>query len=207
MEQDPLFYLFVVLTIALAFAYFVGARGNKRRSRATFGVLEQVLQPSKKNYTNIGGLIGYNFNYAKLKAKRVSHINGVLTMLPRQSPLYLPIAKLLGRRDKLYMTIFVTNVQPGGAWHIVHSKCKESIDMGDLTLKKLSVAGESFELFYQNEEDFTMLERFITKVSPKHLRHMGYHPQDKSFAMYWLPSNFWQELKESYAFICGIVNR
>ncbi len=207
MEQNPLFYLFVVLTFALAFAYFLGARRNKKMSRVIFRILEDVLQPAKKGYTNIGGLIGYNFNYFKLKAKRISHINGVLTMLPRQSPLYLPIAKILGRSDKLYMTIFASNVQESGTWHIVHSKCKESINTGGLPHKKFSAAKGNFEIFCQNEEDFAMLERYVAQAQPKYLRHMAYHPQDKSFAMYWLPGNFWAEIKESYAFICEFVNR
>ena len=196
----------MVLTFGLAFAYFVGARRNKKISRVIFRILEEVLQPSKKSYTNIGGLIGYNFNYAGLKAKKVSAINGVLTMLPRQSPLYLPIAKLLGRCDKMFMTIFATNVEPRGRWHIVHSKCSQTIDVDELAYQKVSVGGQSFSLFCENQADFATLEKYLNQTQPKFLRHMAYHPEDKTFGMYWLPGNFYQDFSKSYAFILEWLN-
>jgi len=201
MEDSPLFYLFVVLTFGLAFAYFVGARRNKKISRVIFRILEDVLQPSKKSYTNIGGLIGYNFNYSRLKAKNIARINGVLTMLPRQSPLYLPLAKFFGRSDKLYMTIFVTNIEAKGAWHIVHSKCRETIDIDKLAYKKVKAKGQTFSIFCENEADFAVLESYLLRAQPKFLRHMAYHPADKTFGMFWLPGNFWEDFRQGYDFV------
>ncbi len=201
MEENPLFYLFVVLTLVLAFAYFFGARYNKKLGRVTFRILEEVLRPKQKSYTNIGGLIGYNFNYKSVKSKKISHINGVLTLLPRQSPLYLPIAKIFGRSDKLYLTIFAKTATASGAWHILHSKCAQAIKIGDLKSKKVKAGGQSFSVFCENEADFLALTNFLQTAQPKFLRHMAYHPQDSSFAMFWIPGNFWQEFEHAYDFV------
>ena len=205
MEQSPIFYLFIVLTFALAFSYFVGARRNKKMSRVIFRNLEDIFQPSKKTYTNIGGLIGYNFVYAKLKAKKFSRVNGVLTLLPRQSPLYLPISKLFGRNDKLYMTIFVTNVDLGSVWHIVHSKCKERIDLQNLQCQSIKANGQSVNLFCQDGSDVAAIEKFVEEHNFKYLRHLAYHPEDKCFSLMLKPGNISEEFAQIYKFITSLI--
>ena len=206
MEQNPYFYLFTALTIALAFSYFVGARRNKKISRVIFRNLEDILKPSKKTYTNIGGLIGYNFNYAKMKTKKISRVNGVLTLIPRQSPLYLPIAKLFGRKDKLYITIFVTNVDLKHTWHIVHNKCKERIDVANLQCDKLNSGGQSVNLFHQEGDECEAVKRFVADSNLKYLRHLAYHPEDKCFSMLLKPGNISEEFEKIYGFINSLIS-
>jgi hypothetical protein len=75
-----------------------GFKKNYNKIKEVAFTLENVLKPTDTKYTWLGGVIGFKANY-KLEAFTAILIN--YTNLPRQSILYMPIALLLGRYDRL----------------------------------------------------------------------------------------------------------
>ena len=79
-------------------------RKNLQFIRAVGEVLETVLRPRHQRYTWLGGVIGFS---AEFKTDAFGVVRVVFTTLPRQSLLYLPLAWVLGRRDRLELLIMM----------------------------------------------------------------------------------------------------
>ena len=79
-----------------------GFKKNYKKIKEVAFTLENILKPTDTKYTWIGGVIGFKANY-KLEAFTEILIN--YTNLPRQSTLYMPIALLFGRYDRLELKV------------------------------------------------------------------------------------------------------
>ena len=75
-----------------------GFKKNYKKIKKGANALENILKPTDTEYTWLGGVIGFKANY-KLEASIEILLN--YTNLPRQSTLYMPIALLFGRYDRL----------------------------------------------------------------------------------------------------------
>ena len=108
-------WLLVVFAAAalLMLAHGQGLRLNFRLARALSRELEDVLEPTATEYTWIGGAIGFHADYELADG---TGAKATATLLPRHSPLYLPIAALVGGGfDRLPADIgYVKGVPMGG---------------------------------------------------------------------------------------------
>ena len=83
-----------------------GFKKNYKKIKKVANTLENILKPIDTEYTWLGGVIGFKANY-KLEASTEILLN--YTNLPRQSTLYMPIALLLGRYDRLELKMVLPN--------------------------------------------------------------------------------------------------
>lgn len=97
-----IFLLFILLSIVISLLYMFGFKKNYKKIKEVAFTLENILKPTDTKYTWIGGVIGFKANY-KLEAFTEILIN--YTNLPRQSTLYMPIALLFGRYDRLELKV------------------------------------------------------------------------------------------------------
>ena len=110
---QPLFYLFLAVSLLLSLGYVWGKRRNTRIHLSSFNAVVAVLKPKDQSFTNIGGLTGYHANLIPKKNKIIRRVDLTLTLLPRQSWLYLPFSLLLTHSDKLYSTLlFGKKIKP-----------------------------------------------------------------------------------------------
>jgi hypothetical protein len=114
--------LFVVLTFGLVVAVIYGRRYNHRWAAVVIRAIEAQFRPDTAEYVTIGHGLGYGFDYT-CTAGPFPEIQGVLTLLPRYTPLYLPIARMIGRQDLLKLTFHCGETLPSGVGAIVHTNC------------------------------------------------------------------------------------
>ncbi|MCX5834178.1 MAG: hypothetical protein NTV99_06670, partial [Deltaproteobacteria bacterium] len=118
---QPLFYLFIAFSLFLSLGYFWGRRRNKNIFLSAFNDLVEIVKPDEQKFTNIGGTIGYHANLIVKRKGPVSQVDATITMLPRQSLLYIPISKLIMKHDRLFITIYL-NKTPSGEGHLIEKK-------------------------------------------------------------------------------------
>jgi len=99
---EDLFAVIVALSVVTVLEFYRGRRVNLDLIRKSINILEDVLKPVDKIYTLIGLYVGYHVAY-KLREKYVPHVNVTLLLLPRYAALYMPIAKITMRFDKIYI--------------------------------------------------------------------------------------------------------
>ncbi len=110
---QPVFYLFLAVSILLSLGYVWGKRRNTKIHLSTFNAIVGFLRPKDQTFTNIGGLTGYHANIIPHKNKVIRRIDLTLTLLARQSWLYLPFSLLTKHTDRLYATLlFGKKIKP-----------------------------------------------------------------------------------------------
>ncbi|MBW2263298.1 MAG: hypothetical protein JRG91_15125, partial [Deltaproteobacteria bacterium] len=95
--------------------FFHGRRRNRTIALRVSQELESALRPGDATYTWIGGLIGFHARYA---VDGLEKARATCTLLPRHAPLYMPVALLLGRSDRVHVTLFLGRRFEGEA-HVV----------------------------------------------------------------------------------------
>ncbi len=118
------FSILIVFTIALVIGVGMGRRRNQLRARRHISMLEEHFAPVSAEYATLGRDLGYGFEYHL--AGPIELVEGVLTLLPRYAPLYLPIARMIGRQDLLKLTYHCADMLPPGVGTLVHTSCQVS---------------------------------------------------------------------------------
>lgn len=151
------------VSAALMFAHVYGQRKNRHIASQLAASLEAFYHPEEKRYQSIGGVIGYHIYYQL--SGHIRRLVGTLTLLPRHALLYLPISRLLGRRDQLRLTLH-TEETPFGEGHIVDPG---QLDSGLLFLaseeemerRAVTVEGREFYILSFNPMVAQRLETFL----------------------------------------------
>jgi hypothetical protein len=177
MTQAQIILLFVVLGGIISLQFFKGRKINTFMMIQYIREFEKELKPKDKIYTYIGGYVGFKANY-EINENSIRNIDLTLTLLPRQSILYLPISYLTRKHDRLYV-IFRFKERFGYDAHIIKKNFYfpgpiiENIE----TFKKdeILIDNIKFLVFYKNRNDLDRLIE-ITKnsVGFLNLRHIGY---------------------------------
>ncbi|HEB75141.1 MAG TPA: hypothetical protein ENJ04_02170 [Nitrospirae bacterium] len=105
----------VVFTLFLVYAYYRGQRTNLRKIRETAASLENALGPTDKRYTWLGGVVGFS---AEFSVEGFEEVRAVLTLVPRQSLLYMPIVLLRRTGDRLQLLFFLKE-KPAAELHVI----------------------------------------------------------------------------------------
>ncbi|MGC9313241.1 MAG: hypothetical protein ACP5IA_11170 [Sediminispirochaetaceae bacterium] len=104
--QQPIFYLFIAFTILMSLGYSWGRRGNKKIYLSAFNAMVETMKPKDQSFTNIGGQTGYHANIIPKKNTFIRRVDATITLLPRQSWLYLPFSMMTMRFDRLFTILF-----------------------------------------------------------------------------------------------------
>jgi hypothetical protein len=103
--SEQLLLVFVLASVVVTVVGFViGRRRNRALAIAVSRDLQVALSPTESTYTWIGGLIGFHARYAVAGCDQVKV---TCTLLPRHSPLYMPLALLMGRGDRVHVTFYL----------------------------------------------------------------------------------------------------
>jgi hypothetical protein len=190
--QEPLFYLFVVTTILLTVGYFQGRRRNRKIFLDAFQALVDTVNPDDQTYTTIGGVVGYHANLLLKRKGPVSRVDATITLLPRQSWLYLPISLLTMRFDRLFVTIHLKSDVPGEG-HLIersYSRFRGPKSANEARLEKETVRWGKldFILYYDN---LNVRERFRDHLArhpdPGTIRHIALVPGDRKGFVFMIP--------------------
>lgn len=161
---------------------------RKRRELIVFlkevtETLEKHFKPVDKTYVWLGYLVGYKAKY-DLPGNSRAYI--LLTTVPRHSILYLPIAKLLRRRDRLEVAIepydrYVTtelHIYRKKSW-TAESVVKKSIAgrTHQFGIREFQAGTHSYVAYYKDEKVVDVVKNLVEK-SNLPILHITATPQE-----------------------------
>ncbi len=188
--QQPIFYLFIAFTILLTLGYSWGRRGNKRIFLSAFNALVDTLRPKDQTFTTIGGQTGYHANLIPKKNSFIRRVDATITLLPRQSWLYLPFSLMTFRFDRLFLTMLFSKKAMGilAEGHLIEEKYSRfrgpKITNEERLQKESFRWGERDFLLYYDDESVKndLLDLKERLKEPKYLRHIAIVPdRDQAF--------------------------
>lgn len=155
--------LIVPLSVLLGVAFLKGQRRNRIIASQLAHSLEDFYKPEEKRYVNIGGVVGYHIFY-RLQGE-IRSLVGTLTLLPRHAILYLPISRMLGRRDQVRLTLHTAET-PFGEGHIADPGALDRglffiEDEEELQRKSVSLRDRRLIILYRNPLVAERLEAFL----------------------------------------------
>lgn len=171
----PLLIIFAVVATA---QYFLGRRKNLVFIQKYAHAMEDALKPIDKQYTWVGGYIGFKSGY-KVKQEMVKEVKATLHMMPRLSLLYYPIAKLTMRHDKLYVVV-ETSKNIRGETHLIQKgyyRLGPGIkDVEKFHRRYIKLGDREFEILYQDGEGERQLLSLAQslRVDFKRIKHLSY---------------------------------
>lgn len=151
---DYLIIAFIaVLAVATTLWFFKARREMLELTRDIVVELESAFKPRDKEYTLLGYLVGFRGTY-KLSDGDEAYV--LFTTFPRHSLLYYPIAKALGRKDRLEVAIRYRRRRVKREFHLVNARdgWAMSVSRGELkgkNLNKASLKDERGEFFVYGE--------------------------------------------------------
>jgi hypothetical protein len=191
--HQPVFFLFIGFSVLLTLGYFWGRRSNRRIYRSAFNDLINVVMPDDRNFTNIGGAIGFHANlFIKKRGAPFSRVDATITLLPRHSWLYLPISKLLRKYDRLFITLYMKK-PPSEEAHMIESKYSKFMGSKIENAHRMhhdTVRWENldFHLYYHSSEMREKMRSFMeTNPSPGVIRHIALVPEQKKGFVFMIP--------------------
>lgn len=180
--SPPLVAALVLLALAATLGYFRGVRKNRAIAAAIAAGLEEALRPVATEYVNVGGSIGHNFTF-RLDGEW-TEARGVFTLSPRHSLLYLPLSRLLGVRDRLFLNVFTTRPFRGEA-HVVRVADERRAGIegsAEMERRQTEVGGRRFVLLWRGADLSGPLEELLLGMpDPARLRHFCAYPETGTF--------------------------
>ncbi|MBC7194428.1 MAG: hypothetical protein H5U37_02060 [Caldisericia bacterium] len=177
MTQAQIILLFVILGGIVSLQFFKGRKVNTLLMIQYIREFENELKPKDKLYTYIGGYIGFKADY-DLNEDFIKKIELTLTLLPRQSLLYLPISYLTRKHDRLYVILRLKE-KFGYDAHIIKKNFYfpgpmiENIE----TFKKdeIEIENNKFLILYKNRNDIDrLIDIAKNSFNFNNIRHIGY---------------------------------
>ena len=143
------FLILLVFSLGLIGTYHWGMRYNLRLCRKWAQILEGLFSPQEKEYTWLGGVIGFTAEYKVFPFRR---IKAVLRLVPRHSLLYWPFAFLMGRRDCLQILFYLPQSVKEEV-HLIRKGLRMPYISSQAKLKKqeLRLQGVPFILLFEKE--------------------------------------------------------
>ncbi len=180
--SPPLVAGLVLLALAATLGYFRGVRQNRAIAASIAGGLEEALRPASTEYVNVGGAIGHNFTF-RLTGEW-TEARGVFTLSPRHSLLYLPVSRLLGVRDRLFLNVFTARPLRGEG-HVVRASDLRRAAIAELEMmnrRDLEVGGLAFVLLWRGADLSGALQELLRGMpDPARLRHFCAYPGTGTF--------------------------
>src|SRR6056297_1847625 len=193
--QQPVFYLFIAVTILLTLGYSWGRRGNRRIFLSAFNALVDTLRPKDQNFTTIGGQTGYHANLIPKKNSFIRRVDATITLLPRQSWLYLPFSLLTFRYDRLFLMLFFGKKAMGllTEGHLIEEKYSrfrgpKITNEESLQVEKLRWEDMDFLLYYADDSIRGELLNLKEQIKvPGYLRHVAVVPERDQMFLFMIP--------------------
>lgn len=190
MNDGQLFLLLILVAVGLTLGYFRGRRKNLEMARAISRELEAALHPKDQTYTWLGGVLGFKAEYRGVS--ETNRVEATLTLLPRHSLLYLPVAWLLSGGDRLFVVAYPTKPIKGEA-HIVASSYRRRLgrlpDESKWRREVVEGGGRSFEVLGEDPSAVAGLRDWIRSLpQTRYLKHLALVPRTGTLYLFMVPA-------------------
>ncbi|WP_457741442.1 hypothetical protein [Thermococcus sp.] len=188
--SSTLLFALMVVAALTSIQFYKGRKLNLQLMQHYLRSIEEVVKPKDKDYVWLGGYIGFRASY-KLDRDNVRKFEYTLTLLPRQSLLYFPIALLTSRHDKIYFVIRPQNQIKREA-HLIQKgyyRMRPNIENEDFLQKEIiEVAGKQYEALYEKKRDIIKLKELVESLSkPHNVKHVSLTPKTNVFYLLMKP--------------------
>ena len=185
MEITSGFILGIMVLAALtSIQFYKGRKLNLQLMQHYLRSIEEVVKPEDKDYVWLGGYIGFRASY-KVNRDNIKKFEYTLTLLPRHSLLYFPIALITSRHDKLYFVIrpFADIKREAHLIQKGYYRMRPDIENEPLLQKELiEIAGKKYEALYEKRRDVAKLKELVESMSkPHNVKHVSLTPKTNVF--------------------------
>lgn len=192
---QPAFYFLIAITIALTLGYSWGRRINRRIVVNALDPLLDLFKARDQQFTNIGGQTGFHANIVPGNMRSVRRIDVTLTVLPRQSWLYMPFSLLIRKFDRFSMILFFnkrgrTITEEG---HLIDTRFEKMMgnrieNAPSLEVREIDWAGRSFHLYSASAAIAAALEALVERYGePGPIRHIAIVPSEERAYYFQIP--------------------
>ncbi|NJE85876.1 hypothetical protein E3E23_08585 [Thermococcus sp. CX2] len=180
----------MVLAAVSSIQFFKGRKLNLALMQHYLRSIEDVVKPEDKEYIWLGGYVGFRAFY-KINRDNIRKFEYTLTLLPRQSILYFPIALLTSRHDKLYIIIKPLSQIKHEA-HLIQKgyyRMKPKIENEEFLQREIvEIAGKKYEALYEKKRDVELLKYLVESLSkPHNVKHVSLTPKTNVFYIFMKP--------------------
>lgn len=192
---QPAFYFLIAITIVLTLGYSWGRRLNRRIVVAALDPLLEVFKARDQQFTNIGGQTGFHANIVPGNMRSVRRVDVTLTVLPRQSWLYLPFSLIIRKFDRLHMILFFNKRGRAASeeGHLIDVRFEKMMsnrieNAGSLTVREVDWAGRRFHLYSASEAIDVHLEALMERYGESGpIRHLAIVPSEERAYYFQIP--------------------
>lgn len=205
-ETTSTIFVILVLLAFIAIAQFIrGRKINLLLISFTADKMEEIMKPRDKIYQWIGLYVGYRAVYKLLK-NYLDRVEITVTLIPRQSLLYFPIALLTSRHDRIFLVFCYKRSFPREA-HIVRkgyyrTGIKRAIkNIERMRIDTVSIKGTRFYLVYEDANYLNKLMKFVKELNnPSIINHIALVPRNNTLyiAARIKPKNFIEFIDKAY---------
>ncbi|NJE00984.1 hypothetical protein [Thermococcus sp. JdF3] len=184
MDNQVLFAAIFLIAGISALQFYRGRKLNLMLMEHYIRAVKEVINPEDELYTWLGGYIGFRAEY-KVNRGNIRKFEYTLTLLPRHSLLYFPIALITSRHDKLYIVVRPFNDIKHEA-HLIQKgyyRMRPGIENEELLKKEIiEIAGRQYEALYEKRRDVENLKALIESFSnPHNVKHVSLTPSTNVF--------------------------
>ncbi|AHL22458.1 hypothetical protein [Thermococcus nautili] len=184
MDNATLFAIIFVIAGASTLQFYKGRKLNIQLMEHYLRSIEEVVKPEDKDYVWLGGYIGFRASY-KVNRDNIRKFEYTLTLLPRHSLLYFPIALLTSRHDKIYFVIrpFAEIKREAHLIQKGYYRLKPNIENEEfLQRETIEIAGKEYEALYEKKRDVVKLKELVESLSkPHNVKHVSLTPKTNVF--------------------------
>ncbi|MCS7233981.1 MAG: hypothetical protein N3C62_04570 [Synergistetes bacterium] len=197
--MSDLILILIIFSAVLTLQFFKGRKLNLILMKSYLEEIESVLRIKDKDYTWIGGYVGFKAGY-KIENKLFSVLEVSLILSPRHSLLYLPISLLLFRGDRVFFLLTPRGKKVESEVHVIREgafwfrpKIRRARELRE---KRISLSGVNFSTFCENEMVLDKVLRLIRKYRGdlKIIKHLALVPSTNRLYLHLRPKT--GELKE-----------
>ncbi len=191
----PAFYFLIAFTLILTFGYIWGRRLNRRVLMGALDPLLEIFKARDQQFTNIGGQTGFHASIVPGNSRVIRRIDTTVTLLPRQSLLYLPFSFVIRKSDRMQMILFLN--KRGKALkeeaHLIDRRFERRpanrIENADsLTREELNWDGRQFALYSSSATSKDWMESLRSRLgTPGSLRHVAILPEQERAYLFLVP--------------------
>ena len=191
----PAFYFLIAFTITLTLGYTWGRRWNRRVVVNALDPLLSIFNARDQQFTNIGGQTGFHANIVPGNMRSVRRIDVTLTILPRQSWLYMPFSLLVRKFDRMQTIFFFT--KHGKAIreevHLIEKRFAtmmgNSIENADsFTREEIEWGTRRFYVYSSSAKSRKWVQHLIDRFGePGTLRHAALIPREERAYLFLIP--------------------
>ncbi len=181
---STILWAIMILAAVTSIQFYKGRQWNLKLMQHYLRSIEDVVKPEDKDYVWLGGYIGFRAKY-KVNRDNVRKLEYTLTLLPRHSLLYFPIALLTSRHDKLYF-VFKPFAQITREAHLIQKgyyRLKPDIENEPLLQREeIEIAGKKYEALFEKRRDVEKLKSLVESMAkPANIKHVALTPKTNVF--------------------------